>query len=225
MTIELVVFDLAGTTVNDADGVNRAVREALAAVGVNVSRDSVNAVMGIPKPVALRYLLEEASREDLLADLSQIHADFVARMIRFYQTDPSVYEIAGATDVFRRLQAAGIKVALDTGFTRDIVDVILPRLGWTDSRLVNFTVTSDEVSRGRPHPDLIQRAMTALGLTDPARVAKVGDTPADLEEGMRAECGMVIGVTQGSHSAEQLRACQHTHLIGTVAELPALLGL
>lgn len=225
MNIELVVLDLAGTTVNDEDGVNRAVREALRAVGLSASRESVNAVMGIPKPVALRYLLEEAGRDDLLERLNEIHADFVARMIRFYQTDPSVHEIAGTTDVFRRLQAAGIKVALDTGFTRDIVDVILRRLGWTDSRLVNFTVTSDEVSRGRPHPDLIQRAMAAVGVTDPARVAKVGDTPADLEEGMRAECGMVIGVTQGSHSEAQLRACRHTQLIGTVAELPALLGL
>jgi phosphonatase-like hydrolase len=225
MKIDLVVFDLAGTTVNDEDGVNRAVREALSAVGVVVSRDSVNAVMGIPKPVALRYLLEEAGREDLLIQLSEIHAEFVARMIRFYQSDPSVHEIAGTTDVFRRLQGAGIKVALDTGFTRDIVDVILPRLGWTDSRLVNFTVTSDEVSRGRPHPELIERAMAALGVTDPARVAKIGDTPADLEEGMRAECGLVVGVTRGSHSEEQLRACHHTHLIGTVAELPALLGL
>ena len=225
MKIELVVLDLAGTTVNDEDGVNRAVRDALAAVGVNISRDNVNAVMGIPKPVALRYLLEEAGREDLLGRLSEIHSDFVARMIRFYQTDPSVHEIAGTTDVFRRLQGAGIKVALDTGFTRDIVDVILRRLGWTDSRLVNFTVTSDEVSRGRPHPDLILRAMSALGVGDPARVAKVGDTPADLEEGIRAECGMVVGVTHGSHTEAQLRACQHTHLIGTVAELPGLLGL
>ena len=225
MKIELVVLDLAGTTVNDEDGVNRTLREALAAAGVKVTRESVNAVMGIPKPVALRYLLEEAVRPDLLEQLSAIHEDFVERMIRFYQTDPSVRELGRATDVFRRLQAAGIKVALDTGFTRDIVDVILRRLGWTDSRLVNFTVTSDEVSRGRPHPDLIQRAMAALGVSDPARVAKVGDTPADLEEGVRAECGMVIGVTQGSHSEEQLRACHHTHLIGTVAELPALLGL
>jgi hypothetical protein len=35
----------------------------------------------------------------------------------------------------------------------------------------------------------------------------------------------VVGVTEGSHTAEQLRPCQHTHLIGTVAEIPALLGL
>ena len=104
MNIELVVFDMAGTTVNDEDGVNRAVREALAAAGITVSRDAVNAVMGIPKPVALQRLIEQSPRPELLKNLAAIHDDFVVRMTRFYETDPSVHEIAGAGDVFRRLR-------------------------------------------------------------------------------------------------------------------------
>ena len=140
-------------------------------------------------------MIESGGRPDLVARLDAIHADFVARMIRFYQTDPSVHEIAGASDTFRRLHAAGIKVALDTGFSRDIVDVILDRLGWNDRPLVDTTVTSDEVPRGRPHPDMIAKAMRDLGITDPRRVAKVGDTPSDLQEGTGAGCGLVIGVT------------------------------
>jgi len=53
----------------------------------------------------------------------------------------------------------------------------------------------------------------------------VGDTPSDLEEGTAAGCGLVIGVTAGSHTAEQLKPFVHTHLIHTVAELPSLLGI
>ena len=56
MNIELVIFDMAGTTVNDDDGVNRSVRAALDHVGIAVTREAVNAVMGIPKPVALATL-------------------------------------------------------------------------------------------------------------------------------------------------------------------------
>jgi phosphonatase-like hydrolase len=225
MDIDLVVFDMAGTTINDADGVNRCVREALEGAGVVVSREAVNRVMGIPKPIAISQLLQDADRRDLLDKLDEIHVDFVNRMILFYRVDPSVHEIAGASDTFRKLRAAGIRVGLDTGFTRDIVDVVLERLGWKDGQLVDVTVTSDEVQRGRPHPDLLLRAMHLLNLTDPSRVAKVGDTPSDLEEGTNAGCGLVVGVTGGSHTAEQLRPYPHTHLIGTVAELPALLGL
>ncbi len=225
MNIELVVFDMAGTTVNDEDGVNRAVREALAAAGITASRDAVNAVMGIPKPIALRRLIDASSRPELADRLAAIHDDFVARMKRFYQTDPSVHEIAGAGDVFRRLRSAGIKVALDTGFSRDIVDVVLGQLGWLDGRAVDATVTSDEVERGRPHPDMIYRAMRELGIVDASRVAKVGDTPADLEEGTRAGCGLVIGVTGGSHTEEQLRPFAHTHLVASINDVPAILGL
>jgi phosphonatase-like hydrolase len=225
MPIELVVFDMAGTTINDDDGVNRCVRAALAEANVVVSREAVNQVMGIPKPVALRKLLETAKRTDLLPQLDRIHADFVDRMTRFYQTDPSVHEIPGAGEVFQKLRGAGIRVALDTGFTRDIADVVLARLGWNQPGILDGTVTSDEVERGRPHPDMVHKAMRDLGISDARRVAKVGDTPADLDEGTSAGCGLVVGVTEGSHTADQLRPYPHTHLLGTIRELPALLGI
>jgi phosphonatase-like hydrolase len=225
MAIELVIFDMAGTTVNDDDGVNRSVRAALEHVGITVTPEAVNQVMGIPKPIALTRLIEDSPKPELIAQLDAIHADFVRRMIRFYQSDPSVHEIHGAGEAFRKLHAAGIKIALNTGFTRDIVDVLLERLGWKGGGVLDATVTSDEVPRGRPHPDMIQKLMRDLGVSDASRVAKVGDTPSDLEEGQAAGCGMVIGVTQGSHTAEQLKPHTHTHLIGTVVEVPALLGL
>lgn len=226
MKIELVVFDLAGTTVHDEDSVNRSLRAALAAAGLAVSAAAVNAVMGQPKPEALRLLIERSPlHEPLRKRVGDIHADFVARMLRFYQEDPSVREIAGTSQTFSRLKQAGIKVGLDTGFSRDIVDLLLNRLGWAAQGLVDASVASDEVPRGRPHPDMIHHLMSHLGVEAPDRVAKVGDTPADLQKGHNAGCGLVIGVTQGTHTREQLRPFPHTHFIGSVAELPALLGL
>ena len=52
---------------------------------------------------------------------------------------------------------------------------------------------------------------------------KVGDTPSDLQEGTRAGCGMVVGVTSGSHTEEELKGHPHTALIGSVRDLPGLL--
>ena len=46
MKIELVIFDMAGTTVRDDDSVNVGLREALRAAGIEVSRDEVNRVIG-----------------------------------------------------------------------------------------------------------------------------------------------------------------------------------
>jgi phosphoglycolate phosphatase-like HAD superfamily hydrolase len=89
--------------------------------------------------------------------------------------------------------------------------------------VIDADVTSDEVPRGRPHPDMIRHLMKRLGVREASSVAKVGDTRADLEEGANAGCGLVIGVTTGSYSRVQLQACRHSHIVKSVAEVPALL--
>ncbi len=234
MKIELVVFDMAGTTVHDGDAVHRALQATLAEEGTEVTRDEINAVMGLPKPEAIRLLLDRdagGSLSDRVLDggtlasearVAALHDDFLRRMVAYYREDPEAREIAPAGEVFRWLREHGIKIALDSGFSRPIVDAILARLEWTVGA-VDATVASDEVPRGRPHPDLVLRAMELTGVERAAAVAKVGDTPADLREGAAAGCGLVVGVTEGSHRRDELEGHPHTHLIRNVGELPALL--
>jgi phosphonatase-like hydrolase len=225
--IELVVFDMAGTTVYDGDSVARCFQAAMAAAGVHVDRQQANAVMGIPKPEAIRRLVAASPlASELLLSVDAIHDDFIARMKDFYRRDPGVREVQGSGRVFARLQSAGIRVALNTGFGREIADVLLQRLGWNQpSAAVDATICSDEVARGRPHADMIRQLMQQLSVRSAERVAKVGDTPADLEEGAAAGCGLIIGVTGGSHTAEELRPYPHTHLIASVTDmLPLVLS-
>jgi phosphonatase-like hydrolase len=224
MNIDLVVFDMAGTTVHDPGAVNSCFRAALSAAGLEVAAGQVNAVMGLAKKEAIRRLIDPSRHRDLLLPrIEAIHDDFVRRMIQFYQTDAAVHEMPGTTATFVQLRESGIKVAVNSGFSRNIAQVILDRLGWEGRGLVQASVTSDEVPRGRPFPDMIRRLMIVLGVSDPKRVAKVGDTPSDLEEGTNAGCGLVVGVTQGTHTRSQLESYPHTHLIDSVADLPNLL--
>ncbi len=227
--IELVVFDLAGTTVEDGDAVNATFRATLAARKIEADPVAVNAVMGLPKPEAIRILLDAFGRSGGLPptpeNIDAIHREFTARMCAFYATDPAVREVPGAAATFAILRQAGVKVALNTGFFRPIVDVLLGRLGWHVPAVVDAVVTSDEVPHGRPQPDMIRHLMTRLGVSDVRRVAKVGDTKADLEEGTNAGCGLVIGVTTGSSSRDQLQEWPHTHILASVADVPTLLDL
>lgn len=222
MAIELVVFDMAGTTVSDAGGVGASFSAALAAAGVAADPEHVKAVMGLPKPEAVRILVEAGGTAAASVDVAAVHRDFVSRMLRYYREDPAVREVPGATAVFRELRSAGVLVALNTGFSRGIADAILQRLGWGQN-LVNATVTSDEVPRGRPHPDMIHHVMKQLGVADASRVAKVGDTTVDLDEGTSAGCGLVLGVLTGSATRAQLLARPHTHILESIVEIPALL--
>jgi phosphonatase-like hydrolase len=223
MSIKLAVFDMAGTTVEDRGVVNRSFRETLADHGLLVEPEVVDAVMGLPKPEAFRILVGGSIRaETLVGRLDTMHRQFVERMIRFYSEDPEVGEVAGASRLFQSLRARGVKVALDTGFSRDIADAILERLGWASAAVVDATVTSDEVARGRPYPDMIQSLMSRLALDDPKTVAKIGDSPADLEQGFAAGCRWVIGVTWGTHSRAQLARYPYTHLVDSIGDLERL---
>ncbi|MGH9837469.1 MAG: HAD family hydrolase [Blastocatellia bacterium] len=198
MQIELVVFDMAGTTFSEGGAVYRCLRDTLAMNGLQVADADIHPVKGMDKREALRLLIERsAMRDELLTGLDAIHEDFVERMIAFYRTNPSVGEMPGAGETFRRLKEHGIKAALDTGFSRDIAQTLIDRLGWERDGLIDASVTSDEVEAGRPHPFMIRHLMQRLGVADPLRVAKVGDAPADLLEGKNAGCGLVIGVTYG----------------------------
>jgi 2-aminoethylphosphonate-pyruvate transaminase len=219
MLVDLVVFDIAGTTVYDGDAVHRCLAEAIALAGVTVSRDAINRVMGMPKPDAIATLVRLARETPPdAAEVADLYAAFERIMIEHYRVGIGVREADGASEVMRRLRAAGVKIALDTGFARSITDVVVARLGWGRD-VVDVTVSSDEVARGRPHPDLLLEAMRRTGVGDPSRVAKVGDTPADLLEGTAAACGFVVGVTSGSHGHRELAGHPHTHLIASLREL------
>ena len=225
MNVKLVVFDLAGTTVKDDRNVHKVLQKALAKHGVTVSLEDCNDVMGLPKPIAIRDLLErryEGSRPVTTAWINEIHNRFVEEMILFYKTDPSVGEKEGVSDTFRKLKANNMKVVVDTGFDRQITDPLLDRLGWKSEALIDGSVTSDEVERGRPYPDLIFRAMELTNVSDASQVVKVGDTISDMHEGQAAGCGMVVGVTTGAFSREVLSEAKPTHLI---EQLPQLLDI
>ncbi|MDZ7605350.1 MAG: HAD-IA family hydrolase [Cyclobacteriaceae bacterium] len=227
MNIKLAVFDMAGTTVRDFDNVHEALMEALGFYDINVSRDEVNKVMGMPKPLAIRVLLTKELPASQITDelLSQVYSRFEAIMVDFYKTDPLVTEKEGAEKLFRYLKSKGISVGIDTGFNRIIADTIMERLGWKDKQLIDFSVTSDEVPDGRPHPDMIFKAMDFFHISDPQEVIKIGDTASDMEEGRNAGCRYIIGITTGAFTVEELRHTPHTHLVSHLSEIPAIIGL
>jgi len=219
----LAVMDMAGTTVFDGDAVNICLRQAIEHVARQTfSREAVNQVMGIAKPLAIAQLLNKPQPADPL--VQDVLADFQERMLGFYRTSPDVREVPGAANTFRRLRDGGIRVVLDTGFSRPIADAVLRRLGWDRGDRIDGSVTVDDVPLGRPAPFMIFRAMELTGVADVRAVIKVGDTPVDLLEGDNAQCGMIVGVTEGSHTAEQLRAYPHTALIRTISDLPDLIA-
>jgi phosphonatase-like hydrolase len=219
METKLVVFDLAGTTVFDENFVALAIMDALKNVGVQIEIEDANKVMGIPKPQAINFLLQEKTGNDYEENskfVKMIHKQFLSNMIRFYRESDQVREIDGVSETFSYLKDKGIKVAVNTGFSSDITEAIIKKMGWREKNLLQFWASSDMVKRGRPFPDMIFYLMKKAKVECATNVAKVGDTIADILEGQSAGCGKVIAVLSGAGKIDELKRKKPSFIIKSV---------
>jgi phosphonatase-like hydrolase len=215
---------MAGTTVEDGGQVRDAFLGALADQGIVIDEGALQAWRGASKREVLRHFVEgQFGRDDAdNARRSELaYAAFRQRLERSYAKG-GVRAVDGAEETFAWLRERGIQIALTTGFYRKVTDTILRALGWQPGGIVDASVCSDEVARGRPAPYMIFRAMEATGVVDVGRVIKVGDTVLDLRAGTNAGVRGVVGVLSGSQTVDQLGRVAHTYLVGSVADLPAL---
>lgn len=222
---ELVVLDMAGTTIDDGQQVYRVLGETAAAHGASPTPDDIAQWHGSAKHEALRALLTPPGGTPPPDErLHTVVADFRARLTAAYAADPPV-PLPGVLEALADLRSAGIRVALNTGFDREIVDSLLNALDWQGDSVVDAVVCGSDVPTGRPAPFMIFKAMERLGVTDVARVLVAGDTPRDLEAGTNAGAAFVVGVLSGASTAEELGAHRHTHLLSSVAQLPAFVRI
>lgn len=223
MPVKLVVFDIAGTTVLDKNFVASAFQNAFKKQGISVSTEDINPLMGYEKKLAIRMMLEE-HREAFDNDKTDtIYNDFIEEMVEFYEFSPEVKPAPGAEQLFQHLKERSISVMLNTGFPRNIADVIVNRFHWVEKGLIDDLIASDEVKKGRPHPFMMEQLMYRAGIEDPLLVAKVGDTAVDIEEGKNAGCSYTIAVTTGAYKVDEFLNSRPTHIVNSLFEIPSLL--
>ncbi|MFG3259015.1 phosphonatase-like hydrolase [Streptomyces sp. NPDC048172] len=225
-TARLVVLDMAGTTVADDGLVERAFTAAAARLGVESGTPEsekmlayVRATMGESKISVFRHLFDgdEDRARRANAEFERAYEQLVG--------EGHCAPLDGAREAIERMRDAGRTVVLTTGFARVTQDAILDALGWRD--LVTLTLCPADTGpagRGRPYPDMVLAALLRTGAADDVReIAVAGDTAYDMRSGVRAGAGTVAGVLTGAHGEDELRGAGASHVLGSVAELPALL--
>lgn len=219
----LLVTDFAGTTMRDSGSVLAAYRVALTAFEIPFNEEDLAARRGASKRAVFRELAARVQGPDDVNEVAEQALKRFEQALREEYESGEVAEIPGAGRTLERLKRSGVKLALTTGFDRGLLDLLVSRLAW--GTLFDLTLASSDAPVGRPAPFLVYRAMIELNVGDVRQVAVLGDTPLDLQSGMNAQAGWVIGVLSGAHSIETLGATPHTHLLPSVADLPRLFGL
>lgn len=222
-TLNLIVLDMAGTTVADGGLVEQAFAAAAGRLGVEPgSADHeeklayVRATMGESKITVFRHLFGE---ETLAQRANTAFEEAYGELVDGGRIAP----VPGAREAIEHLTAQGRTVVLSTGFARTTQDAILAALGWRDLAALTLC-PADAGGRGRPYPDMVLAALLRTGAVDDVRRTVVaGDTSYDMLSGVRAGAGIVAGVLTGAHDKDRLTRSGATHVLGSVAELPGLI--
>jgi phosphonatase-like hydrolase len=229
---ELIVFDMAGTTVRDKNEVEECFLKAANETELIAPTNRIVSMMGWSKKKVFETLWNEqmagAPSEEIVAQVEKSYNVFCCILEEHYSTVPVLPE-DGCLEVFQKIKEKGIKIALTTGFYRKVTDIILHRLGWDKgldenyiqkgNGIIDCSVSSDQVALGRPAPYMIYRSMELLRITNVKKVIKVGDTPSDLEAGTNAGVALNLGTSYGTHTKEQLSALPNDGILGSLNEI------
>lgn len=221
MPVRLASLDIAGTTLDEGGRVYAILRDAIEqATGTTVPDELLSAWSGTDKREAMVGILTGLGTDPARADA--IFPDFAAALDASYAATPATV-LPGVAEAIAALRAAGVLVALQTGYRRAVAEPLLDGAGWRVGEHIDALVTADEVTASRPAPYLVFRTMEATGVRDVAEVLTAGDTANDVLAGTSAGARYAIGVLTGAHTAVELGAARHTHLLPSVADIPGLL--
>jgi phosphonatase-like hydrolase len=221
MKIKMVAFDVAGTVLNDDGLVIAAFKAAFERTqsdlwpthGAQWTQYALD-TMGQSKIDVFTELLGDADKA-YQANIA-FEESYVSEIAKV-----GAVAIPGAEEIFTFLRSQGIAVTLTTGFSRSTLDTLITDLGW--SELIDVSVTPSEAGRGRPHPDMLQRAATTVGIANPASVIVLGDTASDMKSGVAFGAGQIIGVLTGAHKEATLLDAGATTVVNSVADLKSLI--
>jgi phosphonoacetaldehyde hydrolase len=203
MSIQAVVFDWAGTVIDHGSlAPVGAFVEAFARAGVTVSAEEVRRPMGLPKLDHLRALLADAAvaaRWRAARGRTAAESDIQSLYDVFEPLNVAVVEdyadmVPGAVAAADTLRRRGIKIGTTTGYTREIMDRLLP-LAAAQRFVPDNVVCASDVARGRPGPMMMYRCFLDLDVAPASAVIKVDDTVPGIAEGLAAGC-WTVGVAE-----------------------------
>jgi HAD superfamily hydrolase (TIGR01509 family) len=207
--IEAVVFDLDGILVQSEELWDAARRELAEEHGIEWPDGATEAMMGMSSKEWSKYVHDEVGVPD---DPAEINRKVLAWVEKRYRDD--LPWIRGAQEAVRRM-ASEFPLGLATSSNREIIDIVVEEGGFQD--LIETTVSSEEVDKGKPAPDVYLEATRRMGV-DPARTAAIEDSTNGLLSAHAA--GMrVVAIPNDAHPPADEGLAVADVVLGSIEEL------
>ena len=192
--LRAVVLDWAGTTVDFGSlAPARTLQKVFAGLDIVLTDSEARRDMGLPKKNHIAALLQMPRVRDtwqLLrgcapghADTEEIYRKFIPLQLScLVEYSTLIPGVVAAVAGFRR---RGLKIGSSTGYTRAMLDLLLESSAKAAYR-PDCGLTPEEVGAGRPYPFMMYENAVRLQVYPLAAIAKIGDTPADIQEALNA---------------------------------------
>jgi HAD superfamily hydrolase (TIGR01509 family) len=206
---DAVIFDLDGVLLDSEQLWNAAKQEVVGETGGHWREDAPRAMMGMSSTEWAAYMRDKLG---VPADVDEINRMVVARMEALYRRGLPL--LPGAVQAVRGLQERW-RLGLASSANREIIDLVLSLSGLRDAFAA--TVSSEEVARGKPAPDVYLEAARRVGVA-PARAVAVEDSSNGLRSAVAAEM-TVIAVPNPHYPPEPDALALAAATITTLTEL------
>lgn len=193
--LKALILDWAGTTVDHGSlAPVRTMQKVFARANLRVDEPEIRRHMGLPKRHHLSAILcstpqvrDEWTRlhgcAPQEADVEALYREFIPLQFSCLLEYSAI--IPGVVEAAERFRRRGLKIGTTTGYTREMLDLLVEASKKT-GYIPDCNLAPGDVGSGRPHPYMIYENAVRLEVYPMAAIAKIGDTPADIEEGLNA---------------------------------------
>ena len=192
--LQAIILDWAGTTVDFGSlAPVRTLHRVFAQAGVTLTDSEIRQAMGLPKKEHIREIMYGQGVRDKWtrahgnlpgeADIERVYDDFIPLQLSCLLEYSGV--IPGVVETMGRFRSRGLRIGTTTGYTREMLDLLVEasrKAGY----IPDCNLAPGDVGIGRPHPFMIYENAVRLQVYPLAAIVKIGDTPADIEEGLNA---------------------------------------
>ena len=201
--VKMVVFDMAGTIVNENGIIYNAIGSTLNKMGYSPSKEDKIYWYGKDKKEVLFNHIKHEEKSNYVNNIvDKAENILVGELEKEYFSNNNIKLMKDVNNVFHELRFNNIKVALNTGYPKGLQEKIIEHLCLYN--IIDAYVSSDQVKYGRPYPYMIYNLMEQCDIQNVKDVVKVGDTKNDILEGINAGCGTNIGVLSGAGTRSEL---------------------
>ena len=215
--INMIVCDMAGTIIQEKGIVYKSLYNTVKLIKPDLEIKEINKFYGCNKKEVIDYFVDIQKMHSPDIVKNNLNSEFNYFLKQEYKNNKDVTLIHhNLPSFFNALREQDIKIALNTGYNKEIQKVLIDKFNLNE--YIDDYISSQEVSRGRPYPHMLNNLIRRNNINDPSSVVKIGDSIPDILEGKNANT-KTVAVLSGAETKKNLEDYNPDFVLDSIMDL------